>query len=187
METIAAAVMALAAFALVGYPLLQRRAEPETAQTADNPQREALLSGREATYGAIKELDFEHELGNLSPADYQKLREHYRRRAAGILRELDEASLGPTAPAADQARPEGGTEEEIEQAVRLVRQSRAKGTRRPRAAPCPYCGEEAQPQDRYCVACGSPLQQRCAGCGAPYEKGDRFCRHCGAGLPGTPG
>lgn len=187
METIVAAVMALAAFALVGYPLLQRRAEPETAQTADNPQSEALLSGREATYAAIKELDFEYELGNLSPADYQELRERYRRRAAGILRELDEVGPEPSAPAVARAQPKGGAEEEIERAVRLVRQSRAKGTPRPRAAPCPYCGEEAQPQDRFCVACGSPLERRCAGCGAPYEKGDRFCRSCGAGLPGTPG
>lgn len=48
-----------------------------------------LLEKREAALAGLVELDFDRSLGNLSEADYQDLRSHYRAQAIGVLRALD--------------------------------------------------------------------------------------------------
>jgi hypothetical protein len=123
-----ALLMTVAVFALVSYPLLRPgRGEADLVAT-NHRGTEDLLAQRDAAYAAIKELEFEFHLGNLSQRDYEDLRAHYRHRAADILRRLDAA------------------------------EREAGGARNGGRALCPTCHAPAQPGDRFCGHCGIRLQ-----------------------------
>lgn len=175
---VVAAIVALAAFALVAYPLFQRKEELESALVPADGEVEELHSRREAIYGAIKELDFEYQLGNLSQPDYQDLRNQYRQKAASVLQEMD----GLAEVGAKEPPPRPAWEDEIEEAVRSLR-SKEK-TKAPRSKTktrfCAHCGTSLGQEDRFCAACGNPQVQTCQGCGAGLEPGDKFCPICGA-------
>lgn len=178
MMYVVAAIIAVTAFALVAFPLFQRREEPELALQPLDIEVDDLHSRREAVYSAIKELDFEYQLGNLSQDDYQDLRNQYRQKAASVLKEMDEIS--EVTPQSPDDRPT--REDEIEEVVRSLR---AKGGQKParskaKARFCPQCGAPAGQADHFCASCGSSLTRACGGCGAGLEPGDSFCPVCGA-------
>ena len=157
MSAFVALLMTAAAFALVGYPLLRPRRGEEGFLSTNHRGTEDLLAQRDAAYAAIKELEFEFHLGNLSQQDYDDLRARYRQRAADILRRLDAAEQEAAAASekSDVGGPsrDGGGAEEIERAVALLRQ-KLDGN-----APliCPACHNRVQPDDRFCGRCGAPL------------------------------
>jgi len=71
----------------------------ESATAPEGPRDDRRLELEEekvALYRALRELQFDHDAGHLSDADYDGLRERYETRAAALLTELD--ALGP-APA----------------------------------------------------------------------------------------
>ena len=88
----------------VGYPALrpgvsvQRGPSPRT-RTLERHQR--LLSERAKALAALRELEFEHSIGNISDADYAALRQTQRSKAVAVLREIDELGIGlkPNSPA----------------------------------------------------------------------------------------
>jgi len=48
-------------------------------------------------------------------------------------------------------------------------------------SPCPRCGRENRPMDRFCRGCGVSLApMRCPRCKAELEPNDRFCASCGS-------
>ncbi|MDP2660626.1 MAG: zinc ribbon domain-containing protein [Dehalococcoidia bacterium] len=179
---VVAAIVAVAAFGLVGYPLFQRR-ELELAPEAVDLDLEDANSRREAVYGAIKELDFEYQLGNLSDADYQSLRSQYRQRAASVLMELDELTEERQAQPAVEI--ERDLDAEIEEAVRQVRANANKPPARPveRTSLCSSCGARVGKNSRFCPSCGAdlatPVAKSCAECGVGLEPEDKFCPACG--------
>jgi hypothetical protein len=84
----------------VGYPVLrpgvsvQLGPSPRT-RTLERHQR--LLSERAKALAALRELEFERSIGNISEADYAELRQAQRSKAVAVLREIDEISA--TVPA----------------------------------------------------------------------------------------
>ena len=97
------AAVALPALAIVLWPLVQGRRDDPTA-AAERPiddRRLELEEEKVALYRALRELEFDHDAGHLSDADYDGLRERYETRAAALITDLD--ALGP-APA-PRARP----------------------------------------------------------------------------------
>lgn len=50
---------------------------------------------------------------------------------------------------------------------------------------CTRCNASNSSTDRYCDACGGPLQPACPACGHSNRPGARFCGGCGHGLPRT--
>lgn len=48
-----------------------------------------LLARKEATFSALKELEFDYRTRKLSPEDYEELRTVYRLEAAEILKAMD--------------------------------------------------------------------------------------------------
>lgn len=198
--SIIAVVLAAAAFALVGYPLLRERREeaPEVAMPDEYELAlEDLTAQRDSTYSAIKELDFDQEMGNLPEADYRELRDRYRQKAATILRDLDELQeAGPSATRRqarqDDYREEIYTEDDIEREISRRRRGRsqAAGPRQGIAAPrqgigdsprgMPGGGQRAGRSRRACRSCGArvgPQDNFCPECGTPFSSG---CPHCGA-------
>jgi tetratricopeptide (TPR) repeat protein len=88
----------LPTLAIVLWPLVRGRGG-DAGATADRPRDDRRLELEEektALYRTLRELEFDHEAGHLSDADYQSLRERYEARAAALITDLD--ALGP-APA----------------------------------------------------------------------------------------
>ena len=59
---------------------------------ADELQRAKLDAMKELAYGAIKEAEFDFQMGKLSPEDYAALREKYEARALAALAALERSS-----------------------------------------------------------------------------------------------
>jgi hypothetical protein len=158
-------VLMLVAFTVVGWPLISS-AHASAPQPGKASRLDALSGQRDAAYRAIKELEFEHELRNLSDSDYQSLRERYRSEAAAILRKLDAAVKEGAAPSGDTT---GATQ------IASVASRQA-------GLSCPSCGKPRDVSDRFCWSCGAQLGRGCPDCGGPVQAEDRFCASCGARL-----
>jgi len=156
----------LAAFTVVAWPLMSSARDARRELGGASPWND-LIGQRDAAYRAIKELDFEYQLGNLSESDYRGLRERYRSEAAATLRKLDAAAGGGSeAPASGPATP-----------------AAVDSTVSPQAGPpCPSCGKPTEAGDRYCRSCGGQLGRHCTNCGGPVEPQHHFCAGCRARL-----
>lgn len=72
-------------------PASGRRAPAEAALSgADSAWLRELLDRRDAAYAALRDLELDQAVGNLSFTDYADLRQHHRRRAAVILKTIVE-------------------------------------------------------------------------------------------------
>lgn len=84
--------VALLVIAVVAWPLVMRRrtspAAKDATGDAPSPDKAAALND---VYDAIRTLQTEHGLGRVSDADYRDQLGQYRRQAAVILRDMDEA------------------------------------------------------------------------------------------------
>ena len=165
-------VLAAVSFGLVYYPLARGRPLDEGDSVelpGENGHRSDLVARRESAYEAIKELEFEHELGNLSEQDYRELRERYKWRAAEVLQALDELAAPASVP--------GSLEDEPEDFEPDGPAETAAGT-------CPECETPARSGSQFCARCGAPLVRTCSECGELASLDDHFCASCGAPLSG---
>ncbi len=153
MSAVLIAILALVAIGIATYPLFKREVGIVAAPGV-NTGLENILSQREATYSAIKDLEFDHAQGKISDADYGDLRAKYEAKAFGILQQLE--AFGRTIP-----KDAGGL-------LHLPNNG------------CPQCGEPYQPNDKFCRRCGTALSQKCHNCGAAISADDKFCARCGS-------
>lgn len=184
MNELAIGVLALAALAFVALPLVRPRNEaeweiPASADAAafedDDPALAELLSQRDATYRAIKEIELDRQIGNLSEEDYADLRERYKLKALGLLKAIEEhAGRAGAAPGGAGQTP--AEADAIELAI-------AKRRARKAGPQCPGCGTPHEPGDRFCRSCGQLLALCCPSCGEPHGPEARFCVVCGTRLP----
>ncbi len=204
-------VAAVAVATFVAWPLLTGKSPQDAQEGAPEEESplEDLLVQKEATYTAIKELEFDHAMGNLSNRDYEELAGRYEDKAVALLKIIDEASEreGPFSAIASAppvvvgvqiGRPRGGRlEDAIEREVAAMRQPKKHRGDLPAPAAgsgCPGCGAPLRnPGAAFCPKCGMSLQIRCPVCGEPAEESDRFCSACGGPLarheetiPGKP-
>jgi hypothetical protein len=132
--------VALFVAAPLGGGLMMRRSS-ETGTAEDERLRHEL----ELAIQALRELDFDRELGKLADSDYASLREALMTRAliaSAALERLEATSaVAPREPAA-QARP------------RLVKSRPTIPN--PRIRFCPQCGAQAMPGN-FCCECGAPF------------------------------
>jgi Double zinc ribbon len=140
----------------IAYPFL---APPRTRVASRTGEAEELAQERESALAAIRDLEFEYSVGNLSDDDFAALRDQDTERAAKILARLDR--LPVVAPSPDE---EDETAEDDEQIVGY----------------CAACDEPVAPENRHCGACGAFLfEATCPGCHSPLDENDRFCSRCG--------
>ncbi len=166
--TIGIALMIVAAVAIVAWPFFNPAADPGSLPGGSNPVLENLVTQRDATYAAIKDLEFDHTIGKLSDSDYKGLRAKYETKAVAILQELDglKKAQPRRARSADSA-------DAIEQEVQRLRGG----------AQCPHCGAAHTANDVFCAKCGTALRGiRCPKCGTRAAIGDMFCARCGTVL-----
>jgi hypothetical protein len=164
-----------------------------TGHRASLPERAALLDEKNALLRAIKDIAFEHEVGKLSDADFQRLDRSYRLRAKDVLRKLDE-DLAPFIERAEKLVA-GTLEPEAPREVAPAKSSLARGGPRDRKAKkrgeerreerreCPKCQTLNRADAEWCKECGgrvAPLT--CAACGSANEPDAKFCIKCAAEL-----
>jgi hypothetical protein len=84
MSVIIAVFLGLSALVVVCYPLLGVDVAQEAPESVD-PLAEVADRETQAKR-ALREVDFDHRLGNLEESDYEGLRERYEQRALEALR-----------------------------------------------------------------------------------------------------
>ncbi len=163
-EVVAAVLVGMAALWLVLRPFLGGGVAPEPVEEPVMPEETrkgvALL--------ALKEIEFDREMGKLSEGDYQYLKDKYTAEALEALRE-DEGARAPD-----------DVEALIAHRVRTLRSAAA--TAPPGAPVCPSCGPRPEVDALYCSTCGGalPAPAVCARCGTPLASDSRFCEGCGS-------
>jgi len=163
-EAVAAVLVGLAALWLVLRPFFGERVAAEPIEEPLMPEETrkgvALL--------ALKEIEFDREMGKLSDGDYQYLKDKYIAEALEALRE-DEGARAPD-----------DVEALIAHRVRTLRSAAA--TAPPGAPVCPSCGPRPEADAMYCSTCGGalPAPTACARCGTALASDSRFCEGCGS-------
>jgi hypothetical protein len=149
-------LMALAVLLWLLRPILSG-ASRDRRVTRGPSELDTLLRRKAILYANMKDLEFEHRMGKLSDADYNRLYEDDRAEAARILREIDTLE--------DRDDPDAIIEREI--AARQAGRPAAPGGGALGARP------EAEP---------SQPRAFCSACGANVAAADRFCSRCGVRL-----
>jgi len=120
----------------IAYPLLQKNRQ--AVSFASNHRAEELEARKAEIYAAIKDIDFDFQMGKLSQEDYDQLRNQYKAEAVALLKRADQLT-GTRKGAA----PAPGPAED--------------GGRRTAAKFCPTCGQPLTTADRFCSACGAKV------------------------------
>jgi hypothetical protein len=155
------------------------------------PERVALEAEKRTLLRAIKDIQFERELGKLSAEDFERLDKAYRRRAKRVLALL-EHDLEPYAARAEKEIADAMGEAEDRGPYRRggkVRRRKEAPPAKPtafRGIPCPACEVVNDFDALHCKACAARIAPLvCAACGTQNDPDARFCKACAAKLQGS--
>ena len=125
-----------------------RGKKPATPVKQVDPDEQRL-----ATLTALRDLDFDFQVGKVSEDDYTSLRTRLVAEAARTLQD--------------------DKNDEIETLIQARKTSKAK------APACAHCGETLEAGIRFCPRCGTAVEASCPSCGKNIKAGDLFCSSCG--------
>jgi len=133
MEVAIAFVLTVVVASFVAWPLLAAPESSDQPGVAPQPAEQSRWDQqkREA-YAAIKEAEFDHQMGKLSDADFATLQRKYREQALAAIAAIE----------GEQASSRSG----------------AAGRKPSRIAYCPNCGRPAPPRANFCPGCGTGLK-----------------------------
>jgi hypothetical protein len=158
---------------IVAGPVVnKRRARLSLADEAETPHAPDRY---QAVLVAMRDLDFDHDLGVISDEDY-----------TGVRGQLLAEAVQARAVAGLESSTD--VEDRIEAAVRAHRGKRASPILRPvNPGPeirrvCYHCGLQMGKGDKFCTTCGTAAAQVCPYCDRQAEPADRFCAGCGTPL-----
>jgi zinc-ribbon domain len=148
-------VVAVSFVGLGAYRILQplvSTSDIDTPPLIGGRTRIALDREKQLVMRSIKELEFDFAMGKMSQADFDEMGGRLRRRAVGLMRQLDEG---------------GGYREQIEREVER-RLKEMDGAEMPASATaeasepaetmeCSQCGTVNDPDARFCKSCGNRL------------------------------
>lgn len=89
MPEIIAPLLFIAAIIYVAYPLVSDKILPDFAEAGESGQ-ERLLNEKDEIISSLKDIEMDYRMGKLSLQDYTQLRVDFERRAADVLKRLDE-------------------------------------------------------------------------------------------------
>ncbi|NJN83677.1 MAG: zinc ribbon domain-containing protein [Caldilineaceae bacterium] len=152
-----ALLIALAAAVYVAWPLLNPQPPPVLVE---NDQLADLVERKDSILIAIKELEFDHQVGKISDEDFERFNLRLRRQAIAYIQQIEQ--LAPQSQALDQA-----LEAEIA-TMRKTQGQKAETAPRPAdidSAPsthetasfCTNCGKEVASAHNFCAHCGTPV------------------------------
>jgi len=111
---------------------------------------------RLAALTALRDLDFDFQVGKVSEDDYASLRARLVAEAARTLQD-------------DKG-------DEIEALIQARKTSKAND------AACAHCGETLEAGTHFCPHCEAAVEDSCPSCGNNLNAGDVFCSSCGTQL-----
>jgi hypothetical protein len=178
MLIILAIAISAAALLIVAYPILAKARETQPAVASAQEEIDELLARRDAIFQALRDLNFDHQVGKVTDDDFAVFGANLKESAAEALAAIDQWEA-----AVDQAMSAA-----LDREIESRRAALVEGERS-----CPHCHRPALPTDKFCAGCGAPLPapetrpapappQFCRKCGRPAEPADRFCGGCGAAL-----
>lgn len=112
----------------VALPFLRREGDAPLPEAVSASPLERLEQQKREAYAAIKEAQFDHQMGKLSDADLQAITEKYRAEALAAI-----AALDAHREAADDRAPA-------------------------RIAFCPTCGRKLPGKANFCPGCGRAIK-----------------------------
>jgi len=202
---VAAGVLALVARPLlVAEGSLKRRAGLDETRQAQ-ATLEGLYERVAVERKSLEELEFDHELGNLTEEDYlrlkqktdstlQSLQEQVSRYGESLvaLKEFKQTPVVPRREVKVQAKPANVPASKkinpvanVSRPARIVNGAEAESRLKPAVKgvmKCSECATPFKPGDRFCEKCGAPLPHICLNCGAELKDDQRFCAKCGAAV-----
>lgn len=123
---------------------------------------------------AIKELDFDHEMGKISDDDHRQVRAGYERRAIEVIRSLEQDP--GLHPELQRALDGGAAVSEVGDDDPSAREPAPPPVGRP-----PLPGEAGVPM---AVTDPGPTAAGCLDCGSVNDPDAKFCKNCGVSLRG---
>lgn len=154
------------------------------------PERKALIAEKQTLLRAIKDIQFERELGKISDEDFDRLDKAYRRRAKRVLALLDQ-DLDPYRVRAEKEIADAmGEADEHGPYRRGTRKKNEKGgakvAAKPRGVECPACGVDNAKDAVFCKSCAARIAPLvCAKCGTENDPDAKFCKACATRLEGA--
>jgi zinc ribbon protein len=114
---------------------------------ATGKRRKELEREKQALLKALKELDFDHEMGKVSDKDFNDISTQYRARAIRVMRQLDDA---------------GRDYEQMITRDLEKRKAPVDGAPPPVSDKCAKCGTRNDSDAEFCKKCGSKLKAEIA-------------------------
>ncbi len=179
-----ALVLSVGALAFVVWPLL--KPGPAPVMVEDDRLTE-LLGRKDAVLKAIKDLEFDYQVGKLSEEDYHLYDQRLRRQAVALLQQIEEV-------APQSADMDAAMEAEIAQRRRVLDSARA--VVKPAAVAASATGTVAAvpvTAPALAVAAAAPVGNGtlsgaalrfCTNCGSRLEAHHKFCANCGTPATG---
>ncbi|MCE7979830.1 MAG: zinc ribbon domain-containing protein [Caldilinea sp. CFX5] len=153
---ILALLVSLAALFYVIGPLVAK--QPPLLQVEDDRLSD-LLARKDSALRAIKELEFDHQVGKIDAADYQRLNDRLRRQAITLLQQVEQ--ITPMSASLDE-------------------QLEAEITQRRQAKPAPTSVKLVSAPVMPPVVTAAGATHFCTQCGVRLDTSFKFCANCGA-------
>lgn len=155
---IAAAIFTVVAAYNLIAPFLASREDQLRAEVLEDDLRqvEELVARRANLLQSLRDIEFDHETGKLTDADFEHLQKRYERQAVRVMRELDDLHGGRGWESAID-------EQLAERLAQIERRRQAEKAPAGPAAPavamiaCPECGKDMESDARFCSQCGTTL------------------------------
>ncbi len=124
----------------------------EAGAVVTGRRRKELEREKQALLKALKELDFDHQMGKVSDKDFADISSTYRARAIRVMRQLDDAGRDYEAMIAKEVAERAGKEPAKQPGSRQS----ATGNRQ-RTDECAKCSTKNDDDAEFCKKCGSKL------------------------------
>jgi hypothetical protein len=160
-ELLLGIIIGLAVVGIVSVPLLSE-ASASNLVPASGGLLPDLMAEKTAIYTAIRNLEFDHDVGNIDDDEFARLLRQHKAQAIELLRQIDSAKDRRPSGKGAKAAQRGGQPKPSGQVKQQTKQSVAR--------------------EKKAATAGAAIFA-CPSCGRAYEKGDGFCAKCGTKLP----
>ena len=134
------------------YPLLKPDQYKTTPVSRVTESLRQLEVKKENAYAAIRELEFDFNMGKLSKVDFDSLKRRYRADAVRLIEEIDKLQSGRMA---DETTPEADLDSQAEGKIIAWRNKKSHDAQ---SVFCVQCGTEVSIPGRFCHCCGERLE-----------------------------
>lgn len=164
--TLIVALLVSAAVVLyVIRPLIDQRPAPIFI---DDDRLTDLMTRKDVTLRAIKDLEFDYHVGKVSEEDFERFKQTLSQQAIGLIQQIEKI-------APESSRLDDAFEAEIARLRKTLTMPQPLAVRPQISAPVSSeATTNGAPKSRLCTECGHPL-------GATHK----FCAHCGAPVTTT--